>query len=133
MKGRQRINMYSCNQYSSVYVWPDSLKRHLRFKQIFRNLECHDNNKNNNSKYKKPTRTMATTTTAAAKARRATTTTAIGRTTTAATTTRLCFLISVSSQRVRTNLFCKDLFCLNAVATLQDQDVHSSRENPVPV
>lgn len=38
-EGLQRINIYTCNLCSSVSVWPDSLKRHLKYKHDMRESE----------------------------------------------------------------------------------------------
>lgn len=37
---RQEINMYTCKLCSSVYVWPDSLKRHLKYKHYKQESEA---------------------------------------------------------------------------------------------
>lgn len=37
---RQEINMYTCKLCSSVYVWPDSLKRHLKYKHNMQESEA---------------------------------------------------------------------------------------------
>lgn len=37
---RQEINMYTCKLCSSAYVWPDSLKRHLKYKHNMQESEA---------------------------------------------------------------------------------------------
>lgn len=37
---RQEINMYTCKLCSNVYVWPDSLKRHLKYKHNMQESEA---------------------------------------------------------------------------------------------
>lgn len=97
--------MYSCNICLSVYVWPDSLKRHLKYKydiqesRVSRQQQQQEQQQPEQKQQQKQWQHQQQQKQQKHEKRQQ------------QQQKQLCFPPSVYSQRVRNDLFWKDLFC----------------------